>query len=119
MAKYFYYTGLFLSLLFQVFLEFLFSSDIPIAINNHELNYFVIYSVLIIAVFLVLKKIPGVENKNISLITFSFVCLWLLISLKILDLVEVPPYLYIINLVGILTPLTLLLASLINRKRDL
>lgn len=119
MAKYFYYIGLFLCLLLQVFLEFLFSSDIPITITNHELIYFVIYSVFIIAVFLLLKKIPGVENKNIFLISISFVCLWLIILIIMLDLVEVPPYLIIINVVGISTPLILLLASIIKRKRHM
>lgn len=120
MPTFFYCVGLSSCLLFQVFLELLLSSDIPVAITNHELYFFVTYSFLLVAIYLLwFKMFPGISKWNIILISAVFLCFWLLSLKNMFLLLEIPSSLLIMNIVGVITPLTLLMASLIKRKKGL
>lgn len=102
--------GFVLGYLFQLFLELLFSSDIPVVITQGELLFFFGYSLLFYLLFFRLYgKLPPEQLKLPLILSILFGLVWVFSARSAFQLQDPPLFLVMMNSVGLLMAVIFLL----------
>lgn len=101
---------------FQVGIEFLISSDIPIVISNAQFWFFIGYSIFFVVIFIAFS--PRVSSRSVLVISLLFFVVWLLLLINAYRLLSPPTYLLVINYVGVVTPIIIHTVSRLQKRRS-